>query len=129
VDGLLFWGAQCMRTKRGSERGAQNFRAEQTFEKTMKSKTILDLIESVEAYDKLITEGWPADKAFMLAFMGIAVLHIPGMKPIPRPDPPHFSVAALHQAAQQAEPAVAAYHKQFRAELKSLAGFANKYGW
>jgi len=102
--------------------------AEETFEKTMKSKAVLDLMESIETYDKLIAEGWPRDKAFMLAFMGIAVLHIPGMKPIPRPDPPYFSVAALYQAAQQAESAIAAYHRHFTAKLKSLEGLAKKYG-
>jgi hypothetical protein len=102
--------------------------AEEIFEKTMKSKAILDMMESCETYDRLLAEGWPPDKAFMVAFMGIAVLYIPGMKPIPRPDPPYFSAASLLEAAQQAESAIADYHRKFRAELKSLESFVKKHG-
>jgi hypothetical protein len=102
--------------------------AEERFDRVMKSKAALDLMESIRTYDGLIAEGWPADKAFMVAFMGIMVWHVPGLKPIPRPDPPYFSVASLYKAAQQAEADIAAYHREFSAQLEFLKGVMKKYG-
>ena len=69
-------------------------------ENTLKSKAALDAIEALRVYQELIESGWPHDKAFQVAFLGVQLIFIPGMKPVPEPDPP-FSLPALYRRSKK----------------------------
>ncbi len=75
---------------------------EETFENTMRSKDALDIMQAFKLFTELTESGWPRDKAFQVAFMGMAIFHVPGLKPLPEPDPPFFSTASLYEAVQKA---------------------------
>lgn len=74
---------------------------EDRFDDVAKSKKALDAAKSYRRYMELLQDGWSRDKAFLVAFMGVHLLEIPGLKPRPEPDPPFATeslVAALEVA-------------------------------
>jgi hypothetical protein len=101
---------------------------EKDFENTMKSKAALDALRAVKQYSELIKSGWPRDKAFLVAFMGIQVLFIPGVKPLPEPDPPFFSLPALHEVVKKAHSHVSGLKKHIEADLAFLEAFIREQG-
>jgi hypothetical protein len=94
-------------------------------ENTLKSKAVLELLEAFRVYQELIENGWPPDKAFQVAFMGVQLIFIPGMKPLPEPDPP-FSLPALYQAVKEAHSHVSSLKESIEADLAFLEAFMNK---
>jgi hypothetical protein len=61
--------------------------------------------------------------SFLLAFMGVHILFIPGMKPIPGPDPPFISAKELYQAVEKAHTHVSKLKKHIEADLVFLTEF------
>lgn len=92
------------------------------FEETMKSKVALDAVKHFRLYKELIENRWPSDKAFQVAFMGIPLFFIPGLKPLPEPDPP-FSLPALYQAVKKAHSHVSALKESIEDDLTFLDTF------
>ena len=99
---------------------------ERDFQNTMRSKAALDAARAVEKYNELIKDGWPKEKAFLVAFMGVHVLFIPGVKPIPRPDPPFFSVRELYKSVEKAHSHVSQLKKNIETDLVFLKQFVDQ---
>jgi len=78
-----------------------NGNGEERFNDVAKSKTALDAARSYRRFMAMLEDGWPRDKAFQVAFMGVHLLEIPGLKPLPEPDPP-FATDSLVSALQVA---------------------------
>jgi hypothetical protein len=90
-----------------------------SFEKTMKSKAALDALNAVREYDKLIAAGWPKEKAFQVAFMGVHILFDPRIKPLPEPDPP-FSLEGLYQVVKEVQSHVSNLQRDVADDLAFL---------
>lgn len=90
------------------------------FGRVMRSKAALDAAHSYKRYKELLDAGWDSDKAFLVAFMGVHLLEIPGLKPVPEPDPP-FELASLRSAVKDARGHVARLLDSIDQDLKLLA--------
>jgi hypothetical protein len=101
---------------------------ESAFENVAKSKAILDLARACRLYAELLEKGWPRDKAFLVAFMGIQIIYIPELKPLPEPDPPFFSVPALCQALKRVRSYVSGLKQHIEDELAFLETFPKEPG-
>ena len=91
-----------------------NGNGEERFRDVAKSKMALDAARSYRHFIELLEDGWPRDKAFLVAFMGVYLLDIPGLKPLPEPDPP-FATESLVAALEVA-------HKRVSLLLKDIEG-------
>jgi hypothetical protein len=101
---------------------------EDDFENTMKSKDALDIAHALKMYYELMQNGWPRDKAFQVAIMGVAVWHVPGLKPLPEPDPPFFSVSVLYEEVKKAHSHVTNLKRQIESDINFLKMFMEKHG-
>ena len=95
--------------------------SDDTFQRTMQSKAALDAASAVKLYMELVENGWPSDRAFQVAFMGIKLTCIPGLKPLPEPDPP-FALSSLYEAVKVAHANVSALKIRVEDDLKFLHG-------
>lgn len=101
---------------------------EETFENTMKSKAALDIAHAFKLFTELTESGWPRDKAYQVAFLGIAVFHVPGLKPLPEPDPPFFSASSLYETVQKAHSHVSSLKTCIEKDLMFLKTLMKKEG-
>ena len=101
---------------------------EEDFENTMKSKAALDIAHAFKLFTELTESGWPRDKAYLFAFMGIAVWHVPGLKPLPEPDPPFFSLPALYEAVKKTHFHVSNFKAHIEDDLTFLKTLIEKQG-
>jgi hypothetical protein len=99
---------------------------EETFENTMRSKAALDIAQAFKLFTELTKSGWPRDKAFQVAFMGMAIFHVPGLKPLPEPDPPFFSAASLYETVQKAHSHVSSLKTYIEKDLMFLKTIMKK---
>jgi hypothetical protein len=84
-----------------------------------RSKAAIEAVKAYRKYQKLLGEGWPADKAFQVAFLGVMLLFMPELKPLPRPDPP-FEIASLHKALTSAHADITRLLKDVENDLAYL---------
>jgi hypothetical protein len=101
---------------------------EEIFENTMRSKAALDIAQAFKLFTELTESGWPRDKAFQVAFMGMAVFHVPGLKPLPEPDPPFFTASSLYETVQKAHSHVSNLKAYIEKDLMLLKAFMKKEG-
>ncbi|WP_419176713.1 hypothetical protein [Desulfosediminicola sp.] len=99
---------------------------EERFHKTMKSKAALDAAAAVKQYHSLITAGYSPKDAFLVAFLGIHLLSIPGVKPLPEPDPPYFTLSSLYNAVKEAHANVNLLKKEIEVQLDYLERCINR---
>ena len=94
----------------------------------MKSKAALDIAHAFKLFNELTESSWPRDKAFLLAFMGIAVWHVPGLKQLPEPDSPFFSLPALYEAVKKAHFHISSFKAHIEDDLTFLKALIEKQG-
>jgi hypothetical protein len=87
------------------------------FEQTMKGKAAIDAARAYKLYLQLIKNGHDPQKAFLIAFTGLKIIDIPGIQPVPEPDPP-LKVRALYQSLQEVHTNVVRLEASIKAELK-----------
>ena len=86
-----------------------------------RSKAAIEAAKAYRKYQQLIENGWPSDKAFQVAFLGVMLLFIPGLKPLPEPDPP-FALDGLRDALKSAHSDVKVLLKDIETDLAFLEG-------
>ncbi len=98
---------------------------EDIFSKLAKSKAALDALKAFQTYQELIAQGWPSDKAFLVAFMGIQIFFSPEIKPIPKPCP-YFKASSLYEVVKEAYTDVSNLKLHIEKGLKYLKDYMEK---
>jgi hypothetical protein len=98
------------------EKNMSNGNGEERYNDVVKSKAALDAARSYRRFMELLEAGWSREKAFQVAFMGVHLLEIPGLKPVPEPDPP-FEAESLVAALQVAHERVSLLLKDIEADM------------